>query len=553
MVLTAGDQVPTFEVKQVRVPLFGVVENTNQAAWLSAFSTAAPATQVNVDASALDIVADELELDVQGLVDDAERYVNGSYRPKARGMGGSRLGDLGEVLTFLVNRVPGREIVRVVSWRAGAGQAVKGSRFPQPDFIVSDINGAAALEVKSTEAFDFIALRDTTKKWMWLQPCSSVAGCRERALPQLGFVDGTLTPQQHSLVARGGAVVPFPVGKGIAATVVAMDGRTTALRSDPKYKTPKTCRQARRDCWACIPSSCHFVLVMMPNAPGMLSLGGGAVDGPQRWLHAYKRWSQALAACDLLAVRATLKELVEAVENWLAAPSVVEPDVLRGFWGAYLGDAMRSRGLDVEVPGRLGDLNREDLSFEWSPAPPARPTNREASVDEITRILSQAEVTDTPFLMSAQLQSDQREAESVSVRGVDDYVEFQLVSETWWMDRAVETRDNASLIAARLLSFAVQVTGLPTDASPDAVPLREVLAQIGDHAVRLGWESKPVAPTVGHWGSWLRHWPFWLVSESWPWPPWPVLLMLGDPRVRLRVTPEGRARLRVARSLLRKR
>lgn len=152
---------------------------------------------------------------------------------------------------------------------------------------------------------------------------------------------------------------------------------------------------------------------------------------------------------------------------------------------------MRSRGLDVEVPGRLGDLNREDLSFEWSPAPPVRPTNREASVDEITRILSQAEVTDTPFLMSAQLQSDQRGAESVSVRGVDDYVEFQLVSETWWMDRAVETRDNASLIAARLLSFAVQVTGLPTDASPDAVPLREVLAQIGDHAVRLGWDRSP--------------------------------------------------------------
>lgn len=137
---------PTFEVKQVQVPLFGVVEAPNQAAWLSAFSTATTMTQVQVDTAALDFVADELEIDAEGLAADAERYVNGSYRAKARGMGGSRLGDIGEILTFLMNRVPGREIVRVVSWRAGTGQPVKGARFPQPDWVHDQLEEAEAAE-----------------------------------------------------------------------------------------------------------------------------------------------------------------------------------------------------------------------------------------------------------------------------------------------------------------------------------------------------------------------------------------------------------------------
>lgn len=125
---------PTFEVRQIEVPLFGVVEAPNQAPWLNAFPAATATTRVQVDAAALDTIASDLELDAEGLAADAERYVNGSYRAKARGMGRSRLGDLGEILTFLVNRMPGQEIVRVVSWNAGIGQAIKGSRFPQPDF-----------------------------------------------------------------------------------------------------------------------------------------------------------------------------------------------------------------------------------------------------------------------------------------------------------------------------------------------------------------------------------------------------------------------------------
>ena len=145
---------PTFEVKRVDVPLFGFVEEPNKEKWFAAFAAATTTIQIQIDAAALDAIADELEIDAEGLAADAERYVNGSYRAKARGMGGSQLGDLGEVLTFIANRVPGREITRVVSWRAGLSQVIKGSLFPQPDFLVNDAAGLAALEVKATEAFD---------------------------------------------------------------------------------------------------------------------------------------------------------------------------------------------------------------------------------------------------------------------------------------------------------------------------------------------------------------------------------------------------------------
>ncbi|WP_297471424.1 hypothetical protein, partial [Acidithiobacillus sp.] len=105
---------PTFNVKQVDIPLFGVVENSNQAGWWAAFSNAAQTIPVTVDDEVLEIIATDLALDAEGIAVDAERYVNGRYRSKARGLGGSRLGDIGEILTFLVYRASGSQIERVV-------------------------------------------------------------------------------------------------------------------------------------------------------------------------------------------------------------------------------------------------------------------------------------------------------------------------------------------------------------------------------------------------------------------------------------------------------
>jgi hypothetical protein len=545
-------QMTTFNLKQVTVPLFGAVE-TNTDHWLDAFSMGAT-TPVQIDSAAFDLIADELELDAEGLAGDADRYVSGAYRTKARGMGGARLGDLGEILAFLVNRaVHGREIVRVVSWRADVGQTVKGSRFPQPDFIFSDSgNPLAALEVKSTEAFDFTDLRDTKKKWTWLQPCSSVSGCRAQALPQLAYVNGSFTPQLHSLRVRNGNVVPFPVGKGVAAAVVAVDGRINTLRTDARFRTPKNCRESGRNCWSCVSATCHFALVTMPNAPGALSLAGASRDSSADWLRAYRRWSEALAARDLFAVRSTLGPLGEAISVWLDRSEVHEADVLRAFWFSYLGDAMRTRGFDIEAPRQLGELRLDELGFGWSPARlPPNPI-REASLEEVQRLLGDqdAQVFDSPFMLSVRLAGDRQPNESLAVGVVGDFFVFRLASSAWWSGEGVASTDAASGTAERLFAVALGTTDPRLPAPGKPLPLQELVAHVGEQAIPLGWESK--SDMLGSEGLWRRwaDWPFWFVPDRRGRLPWPALLALGDPRTRLRVLRDGRAELRVHKTLL---
>lgn len=547
--------VTTFNLKKVTIPLFGEVEKKTTR-WFDTFSASGATTPVQIDDAALDIIAEELELDAEGLAGDADRYVSGQYRAKARGLSGARLGDLGEILTFLANRaVPGREIVRVVSWRPGAGQTVKDSRFPQPDFIIKDPDSAAAaLEVKSTEAFDFIDLRDKTKRWTFLQPCASVGGCREQALHQLAYMNGSLTPQQHSLVKKGGKVVPFPVAEGVAAAVLAVDGRVhRRLRSDPRFKTPPACRDASRDCWSCVSETCHFALVTMPNAPGALSLAGADREG-STWLRAYRRWSQALAARDLLAVQSALHPLVEAVVGWLDQTHAHEPNLLRAFWGSYVGDAMRSRGFRIDVPGELSDLGNAGMDFGWSPAPVAQVANRETTIDEVERYVAgegQDVKGELPaFVLSARPQRAEEAGDSLSVGTVGEFLEFRLTSSTWWNAEQVASTEAASKIAARLFTIALQASRHQMIPHAEQLPLREVVAHVGEQAIPLGWESEPATPGSDPWRRWCD-WPF-LFDHPRRWPSWQALLALGDPRIRLRVQRDGRADLRVHKALLRR-
>lgn len=86
-----------------------------------------------------------------------------------------------------------------------------------------------------------------------------------------------------------------------------------------------------------------------------------------------------------------------------------------GVLGSYLHDAMRSRGLDVEVPGQLGNLNGPGFDFGWSPAQLAEPTNRESSIEEIARVIGEAQECLPPFTMSARLRGDDRTGGSLSV------------------------------------------------------------------------------------------------------------------------------------------
>lgn len=539
----------TFNLKQVTTPLFGHVE-TRTERWLNDFSTGI-ATTVTLDSAALDMIANELGLDGRGLAFDAELYVNGEYKPKARGMSGSTLGDLGEILTYLVKRAePNCQMIRVVHWRPAEGQPIKGSRFPQPDFIFVDATGAsAALEVKSTQAFDFIDLRDTQKKWMYLQPCAAAIGCRKEALPQLGYIDGHRQQPPHLLEANDKSILPFPVGKGIAMAVIAIDGRVPAesktggLRDNKKLKTPKDCRTAKRDCWTCISPTTHFVLVTMPNAPGALSLAGAAPD--QSWARAYKRWSQALASRDLPALKSTLKPLVNSLSEWLSQPKFQRAELLRAFWGSYLNDSMRGRGFNVELPGQLGDLS----GFEegWRPVPVPSRENRETDLQELRSIFASQRPLPQSALSTRPLNDGQNQT-SLSLGIVGDFIEFRFSSETWWHSEEVTNDEVASRIATSLcrlvfeLMSGVYLQHVRIYEDLFEMTLQEVIARVGDRTVSLGWSLR--RRTIAD----LPHFLFWYPYERNQ--EWPVHLWLGDQNVTLRVLRDGRATLRIHKELL---
>ncbi|MEX3919412.1 hypothetical protein AB4Y43_24730 [Paraburkholderia sp. BR10872] len=526
-----------FYVKQIDTPLFGVVENSNQSNWHSHFSAGASTIPVELDHSALDMIAEDLELDIEGLAIDAQRYAQGLYRSKARGLTGSRLGDLGEIISFLTNAHQYKTITRVVSWRAGAGQTVKGSRFPQPDFLVTDTTGlVAALEVKSTELFDFVDWRDNTKSWRFLQPCSSVAGCREQALPQLGFVGNVPATQRHNLVIKDGAIVPFPVTKGIANAVLALDGRMNTLRTDARFRTPPICRSENRSCWDCVPEGCHFVIVKMPNAPGMLSLGG-PTENSEGWIHAYARWSKALSSQNPYAVEREIGKLAGHLETWLRPQEVAYSDVLSEFWMTYLWDSMRGRGLETALPQSLVPPEREALITGSATSRLTGPVVSTSTFEKIKDLLSRKQ-SQSPFVVCAALTGTNPGKGTVTVKRNRDTVEFCYMPPEWWTDRPVQSREEAKIIAEQLLSSTLQLLNWHGQQNYRAY-LKEITVKVGERSTHLGWDWHPVPAGV----PW----------ESRPWyagPHWLRALPLGLSGVRLKVRPDGRATLSIPSTLI---
>lgn len=518
-----------YVVKRVTAPLFGVLDHVDKSVWRNGFSQRKPLVRVSFDDAALDLLSEELELEADSLSYDARRYTEGSYREKSAGMGGSQLGAFGEALTYLTYRGEGKSLIRVVGWQSPrSASAIKGARFPQPDFIVqSDPLTLHALEVKTTEAFDYRKLRENSKLWEYLQPCTRVRDLRERALFQLGYSKGTLTAQQHSLKVSSGRVVPFPVNAGEAVAVLAIDGRTRALHSDTKYRTPKHCKDLGRTCWSCQHQG-QFTMVSMHNEPGRLVLGGSAGEGAKEWFEAYTRWSQALLARDPVSTERSAKRLEAAMDSWFSADRTPrERTALEAFWGAYLKDTTFARGVRIDLQSRRA----MPQSWGWSPAQMIEPEVRELSTD---RALSFPQSR-----IEGAFSYETWTGDRVVVKRSGTSVLVRLLSSSWLQGKEAIGREEAARLAVRMLE-AVQ--GLRGEAERAAdLPLTAVDATVGDQKLELGWTlnlSSGLALL-----SWLAQHSYVDVLEA-------IIPTIQPWAFRLLVTRDGRGTLRIGRAVI---
>ncbi len=536
-------------LKKLDVPLFGMVDGEDQGPWLAEFAKTTGHVPVTIDAAALDFVADELAVDGDGLMVAAERYVQGRFREKADGLGGSELGDFGEVLALLLNRAAkGREIVRVVGWRPPPGKPSAKGRFPQPDFVVREAGRQFALEVKSTEALDYRKLL-RVGSWTLLKPCGAVARCREAALDQIGYSGQASGQPGHLLKLRDGNVVPFPVDEGQAVAVLALDGRTKALRSDGRFRTPKPCRAANppRGCWTCVAQDHHAVVVSMRNAPGSLPLAGTGGDDEGAWLRSYARWTHALSSRESRAVQAATVALAGRVREWRGRAFPDESGAMVGaFWGSYLVDVLRRHGFEANTG--LRTLSEEMPEYGWSPEEVGEPISREASMADLQRAAPEFLSDGGPMRYSIVDTGGGGSRETLSVDVGAGTVTFNLVPDTWWADERVGSRQAAAGIAGRLLKMALRAAGAEEEARGlEPPPLRAATATVGGVEVAFGWLAAPAKlDPDGWWRSFPRSgWPWRFHPMRWP--IWPFLLAMGDPRARLRVHLDGRADLRFPR------
>jgi len=559
----------SFAIKELDLPLFGLVEAEDKELFRTGFASGGQARRLEIDDAALDLVAEQLGLDAEGLVGDAARYTAGLYREKASGLAGGRLGDLGEVLAYLIQRkrVPLHPPIRLLSWRAN-GLKVPGNKFPVPDFLLEDGNQAGVLEVKASEALDYQHLLKR-KKATELRPCDEIAKCRERALAQLGH---TKKPQ-HKLLAADGRVVPFPSNFGVAAAVLAVDGRLSRLRGVPKFKTPLSCESSStpRECWKCLGLEAaphQFIVAFMRNSPGKLPLVS-LDEGPNGWISAYHRWSQALWARALAPLREATGALVRETVSWLDPRSGLakgEQDLLRGFWGSYIRDLSAEKG--IRLPDglvHLPSLKDVSPSLGWEPTVGAVPKVQDVNFKQKMQSWRIDDPTPTQwcFASSSAFRDD---------KGPEDHFTFGSGPEGWYIlclpyelgsgtsaGRSSEGDSNgmADRVASRLVALGLSISmGDQAAIQYGSLPLRRVSVKISDDLLGVGWTVKTALEDPTAWENWFFvqrlqgsdvYWPPWRAEFRDARLTWAVLLAMGDPRVRLQVFFDGRGLLRVPR------
>lgn len=511
----------TFEFKlyRLKTALFGKKVD-DQEEFRKSFSTKRTSQTITIGQIEMEMIADDLELDVEGVAYTASRYVNGRFRPKTKGLSGAVLGDFGEVIVYLLKKSDGIEITRVVSYQAAENQTIKDNRFPQPDFLTGSGSSLQALEVKSTQALDFQALQ-TVNHWKHLQPCNRVAHCKKEALPQLGYLNKKKVNLRHKLKLFGGKYVPFPVDAGEAVACLAIDGRLNSLILDKRYKTPPDCRKKERTCWKCI-KSVHGFVVEMPNAPGFLALPGS--DGyASGWHYAYRRWSQALWARDSFATEASLKLLMMKTVKWSETFPEDDKIELLAFWSSYLKGAMSTRGINIPL----------SEAFESSPEEASEavdvPIVEKVDFVDLPRLVNSAKSSELPRYYSSAI-GDSTSTATLSVVVLEEELIITLCSKFWWEESQELSEDQANETMSQLFRVANQLSGLPTDF---VSPFRAVIAKVlvDTTTIQIGWHAEISSD-------------FWYPSKYFRWGLQYHLLFRC---FRMFVFPDGRARIKVRR------
>lgn len=537
----------TYEIDHISTQLFGIVEANPATAYLQLFSDPTRATSsMTIDAVAMDVVANDMELEVEVLTLVFDRYLRGKYRAKTRGVGGTLLGDFCEALVYLhVRSDPSTQIVRVVGYTPAPGQPKKG-RFIQPDFLINSGGVDGVLEVKGTQALDYNDLCQRTH-WCWLAPCRKVKDCRQRALEQLGYVGGAFSQPAHQLVLKGRSSA-FPAGFGMVFGVLAIDGRVWALRGNAPFRTPTPpdCRSQSRDCWKCLGGSQgkkHFFMVEMHNEEGSLPVLGPT--GPKDdWIGVYSRWANACWARDWSAISVSANELFLQVGRWIDArfssatneqgAEVSEArEALRLEWVQHLTLAHASRGLGAAWSGPQSEteggrdpgepvtgFNYEEPPaeyVEWDRFPVRIRTLRRSGQSH--RYCSQTRLADGMLSCSVTIQADRWQ--------------LRMLPPAWW---ARERELEPERIGWTAIWLGLTVTSeytLPSAWSPTMVPITYSV-HVGDKTrpVTLGWR---VASLLER-----GNWPERNEGTERDWPRWYRWLKYGDPRARLIVHSDGR-------------
>jgi hypothetical protein len=520
--------VPVFCGRRLQLGLFDVDDETKR---LDAFASceSTETLRVEVDEQSLALIADNMGLHADSIVAEAASYVSGEFRAKAKGFSGSRLGDFGEILTYLVRSNDGESIERVDD----ALDAADLGGYPRPDFITLIRGQLNGVEVKSTEAVDYQDLLDLhrlpadSRHHCQLKPCRALKPLRDDALRQLGFTNEVTATQ---VVVHSGAVLPFPIKKGIAVGVLVRDGRIDSLVPDQRrFRTGPVCVRQARNCWLCLgtdKSQAAAIMVEMPNEPGRLPILDDAGQGAE-WFAAYRNWRQALWAFVPGSAAIKGSALLAATRAWTAriADGGALGQRLLEHWTKTLIRSAHERGI---VLNEIQEGLRENLDAD----PGGDERVRRVALQDAPRLVQQAIAAGDRARFALEPAGD---AGSAGVLVDGRMLDVATLSHQW--PAAGISQEQATVIMGGSLALVAKLIGEGDVRSRDPAHLPElkpVTANINGHALPLGWvvEERELL----EWA--LHNHQFGRFPWEWPWP-WMRAWVFPDGRTRVRARHVG--------------